>query len=108
MNLACTNVATMEFSSSCTALLKIIKYGKNLAKNEEKPCSTCLKSISPWHFQTLKPGFRVPELSLNTYLNEILFKNSVTVRDCINKQQSLETINAFWQSANALYARVGV
>ena len=76
-------------------------------KNEEKPCTTCLKSISPWHFQTLKPGFRVPELSLNTYLNEILLKNSVTVRDCINKQQSLETINAFWQSANALYARVG-
>ena len=33
--------------------------GNNLAKNEEKSCSTCLKPISPWHFQNLKPGFWV-------------------------------------------------
>ena len=34
-----------------TSLYEITKYAKNLAKNEEKPCSTCLKPISPWHFQ---------------------------------------------------------
>ena len=28
---------------------------KNLAKNSEKPCPTCLKLISPWHFQNPKP-----------------------------------------------------
>ena len=27
-------------------------------KNEEKPCSTCLKHISPWHFLNFhNPGF---------------------------------------------------
>ena len=29
----------------CCGTLKIIKYAKNLAKNEAKHCSTCLKPI---------------------------------------------------------------
>ena len=33
-----------------TELWKIIKYGKNLAKNEENSCSTCLQSISLNYF----------------------------------------------------------
>ena len=37
---------------------------KNLAKNEEKPCSTCHKLISPWHFQNPKPKLRVSDPSL--------------------------------------------
>jgi len=41
-------------------LWKIIKYGKILAKNEEKPCSTCLQPISPWHDGYPKCKFRVP------------------------------------------------
>ena len=32
----------------------------NLAKNEEMPCSTCRKPISPLHFENPKPRFRVP------------------------------------------------
>ena len=43
---------------------KTIKHAKKLAKNEEKPCSTCLKPISPRHFQNPKPRFQVPEPSL--------------------------------------------
>ena len=38
-----------------STLKKIFKYGKNLATNEEKPCSTCFKPISPWCFQN--PNF---------------------------------------------------
>ena len=35
------------------------------AKNEEKPCSTCLKFfISPRHFQKPKPRGVIPDLSL--------------------------------------------
>ena len=37
-------------------------------KNEEKPCSTCLKPISPWHFQNPKPRFWVhTDPSLTSY-----------------------------------------
>ena len=38
---------------------------KNMAKIEEKSCSTCLKPISPWHFANSKPGFKGPNLSLS-------------------------------------------
>ena len=44
----------------CTPLWKIIKYDKSLAKNEEKPCSTCIKPISLGQCGYLKPGFQVP------------------------------------------------
>ena len=47
----------------CTPLWRIIKYAKSLAKKEEKPCSTCLKPISQWHFQNPKPRFQVPDSS---------------------------------------------
>ena len=44
----------MNFQSSAVPLVhstlkKIIKYGKNLANNEEKPSSPYFKSIYPWH-----------------------------------------------------------
>ena len=32
----------------------------NMAKNEVKPCSNCLKPISTWHCGHPKPGFWVP------------------------------------------------
>ena len=35
-----------------------------MATNEEKPCSTCLKPISPQHFQNPKLSFRVSGPSL--------------------------------------------
>ena len=35
-----------ELAKSTAKFWKIIKYAKNMAKNEEKPCSTCLKHIS--------------------------------------------------------------
>ena len=34
----------------CAPLSKIIKYASNLAKNEEKSCSTCVQPISPGYF----------------------------------------------------------
>ena len=40
---------------------------KNMAKIEEKSCSTCLKPIPPWRFPNSKPGFQVPNLSLSIY-----------------------------------------
>ena len=46
---------------------------KILKKNEEKPCSTYLKTIFPWHFQNPKPRFRLPDPSLPT---DILPANS--------------------------------
>ena len=42
----------------CASLSKVIKYASNLAKNEEKPCSTCVQPISPGYFKCPKPGFR--------------------------------------------------
>ena len=35
-------------------------YGKNLTKNEENPCSTCLQLISPQYYGYPKPRFQVP------------------------------------------------
>ena len=35
-------------------------------KKSHVQCSTCLKLISPWHFQNSKPGFWVLDLSLVT------------------------------------------
>ena len=34
--------------------------------NEEKPCSTCLKPISPWYFKNPKsgPSLLIPQISL--------------------------------------------
>ena len=72
---------TRNWSAS---LLKIMKYGKNLAKNEEKSCSTCLQPISPrtgCRYQKPafgyplcrypKTSFRVPVLTLmSTYYVE--------------------------------------
>ena len=48
----------------CNWFWKIIKSAKILAKNEEKPCSTCIIPISPWHCMYPNPGFRVPVLLL--------------------------------------------
>ena len=50
----------MIFFSKCIAakLWKIVKYGKNLAKNEEKPCSTCLEPIFWLIPSTRKSNFR--------------------------------------------------
>ena len=44
----------------------------HLARNEEKPCSTCLKPIALWHFQNPNPQFRVPypSLMVNIQLNK--------------------------------------
>ena len=39
---------------------KIFKNGKNLAKNEKKPCLTCRQPISSWYCRYPTPGFRVP------------------------------------------------
>ena len=44
----------------CTPLWQIIKYGKILVKNEEKPYSKCFQSISPWYCGHPKPGFWIP------------------------------------------------
>ena len=52
----------------CAPLWKIIKYGKNLATNDEKPSSTCLKPISPWHYGLRVPATRV----LGTHLFTIV------------------------------------
>ena len=41
--------------------LKIIKYAKNVSKNEEKPCSTCLVPFLHSTFKTRNPGFRYPK-----------------------------------------------
>ena len=41
-------------------LWKIIKYGKKLAKNEEKPCSTCLQPIFRLILGTRKSDFGYP------------------------------------------------
>ena len=38
------------------------QFGKKMKKSL---VLTCLKPICPWHFQNLKPGFRVPDPSLD-------------------------------------------
>ena len=46
----CSNFSVLHF-------IKIIKYSKNLVKNEEKPCSICLQPISPRNYRYPNPGF---------------------------------------------------
>ena len=56
---------TVEHSEGAAKLWKIIKYAKNLAKNEEKPCSTrCLKPIFSSNSWYPKIKFHVPDASL--------------------------------------------
>ena len=52
------------FQHLCTSLWKIIKNGKNLTKNEEKPCSTFIQPITQGHFHNPKPNFGKPGPSL--------------------------------------------
>ena len=49
--------AFSKFHSTFGALH--FEKSSNMAKNEEKPCLTCLQPISPWHWRYPKPGFRV-------------------------------------------------
>ena len=49
-------------------LWKIIKYGKTLAKNEVKPCSTCISTHFSADFGYPKNGFRVPTHSTTNIL----------------------------------------
>ena len=50
----------------------------NMAKNEEKPCSTCPKSTSLWHFQNLKhQGNQVPNPELLTVDGLVRFPKGV-------------------------------
>ena len=66
-------------------LWKIIKYAKNLAKNEEKSCSTCLQPISLWYCGYPKLG--KSSLAL-TYLEfYILSKAYITWSGHNNKYQ---------------------
>ena len=55
-----------DFSKECAEgtaeLSKIIKYGKHLGENEEKPCSSCLQTIF-----RLIPGIRKSDLK--NYIN---------------------------------------
>ena len=48
------------------------KKSSNMAKNEEKPCSTCLQPISPNYCRYPKSGFRVPVPPLATKTREVL------------------------------------
>ena len=57
--LAIFQVESDEDTALCN-FEKSSKIGKNLAKNEGKPSSNCLKKpISPQNFQNLKPEFRI-------------------------------------------------
>ena len=41
-----------------------------------KPCSTCLKPISPWNFRNSKIGLQIPNPSLHTFIVwQITFKS---------------------------------
>ena len=54
------------FHAISSPLWKIIKYSKNLAKNEENPCLTCLQPISPQYYATVdirNPGIRYTGIS---------------------------------------------
>ena len=52
-----------------------------MANNEEKPCSTCLKNISQWHFQN--PCFWVanPSLILNIFQEKHIQQLKKGIRD---------------------------
>ena len=72
-------------------LSEIVKYAKNLANNEEKPCSTCLKPISPSHFQNRKPEFRVRDPSLKMQaIPFYLFCYGLTGKETWNEQDQKE------------------
>ena len=64
-------------SKFCIAfpLRKIIRNAKNLAKKEEKPCSTRLEPISPCHFQG--PGFECPICHKFSTQKLIFLKNRI-------------------------------
>ena len=51
----------MMFQTFAGKFEKSSNMPKNLAKNEERPCSTCLKPISPRHFLNSKPMFWVSD-----------------------------------------------
>ena len=53
-----------EIELSTFAVAPHFEKSSNMAKNEEKPCSTCLKPISPLYSRYPKIRFWVPVLPL--------------------------------------------
>ena len=62
----------MIFQSAAASTFGVLHFDKssNMAKNEEKPCSTCLQAIFPWYTaNTLNPGFGYPIISITIDLH---------------------------------------
>ena len=62
-----------------------------MAKNEEKPCSVCIKPISPRHFQNPKPRFHEPDPSLYLRTNNKRFL--IFQSDTISARKAFNMLN---------------
>ena len=55
-----SNLGKIHNRIHCPSPHCCVKYGKNLAKNEGKPCSTCLRPIFQLILDTRKADFEYP------------------------------------------------
>ena len=76
-----------EIELSTFAVALHFEKSSNMAKNDEKPCSTCLKPISSLYSRYSKIRFRVPVLPLVTRTCVILISATESHRSHIKKEK---------------------